>query len=72
MIDTANGVYCIFHFLGDVGFHLLRPGAGEHRRDRHVREVDIGKKIDIQLRIGEQSKHDKRQDHHRGEHGPFY
>ena len=56
-----------FDLVGDLGFDLLRRGAGQAGGDRDRRDVDVRKAIDAELAEGEQADDGQRQDEHPGE-----
>ena len=55
-VDAADRVDGFLDLVGDLGLDLLRRGAGQPRRDRDRRDVDVGKAIDAEPREGEQRR----------------
>jgi hypothetical protein len=62
IVDAADRVDRFLDLVGDLGFDLLRRGAGLHRRHRNGGEVDLGKAIDAQTREREGADDGERQD----------
>ena len=69
-VDAGNRIDDLFHFFRDRGFHLLNAGPFEGHRDHDHGQVDVGKKVDAQLRISSHSQHDRRSDQHECEDRP--
>ncbi len=66
-VDRADRVDRLFDLVGDLGFDLLGRGAGQARRDRDGRDVDVGKAIDAEPAEREQADDGQRQHEHPGE-----
>ena len=63
-IDTSDGVDAFFDFFADFTLHDLRRGTRVFRGDDHHRKVDIGKLVNLQPLVREQTQHHKGQHHH--------
>ena len=66
-VDAADGVDGLLDLVGDLGFDLLRRRAGQARRHRDRRDVDVGKAIDAEAAEREQADDGQREDEHPGE-----
>src|SRR5207248_3169654 len=57
--------------LCDAGLHLFDTGAGARRRDRHHRQIDVGKEIHAHAEIGDDAADHRHENQHAGEDGAF-
>ena len=69
-VDAADGVDRLFDLVGDLGLDLLGRGAGQARRHRDGRDVDVRKAIDAEPAEREQADDGQREHEHPGEDGP--
>ena len=67
-VDAADGVDGLLDLVRHLGLDLLRRRAGQPRRHRDRRDVNVGKAIDAKAAEGKQANDRQRQDQHPGEH----